>query len=111
MKSVKSADLLYEVERRAEYATRPGFRIRELQLSSEQAVPWHLHTAIADTFYVLEGQIRLSLREPIEAVLLAPGQTFTVPAGRPHHVTNSGGSSATFLILQGLGEYDFVPLD
>jgi hypothetical protein len=25
-------------------------------------------------------------------------------------VTNGGASSATFLVLQGIGEYDFVPL-
>ena len=31
-------------------------------------------------------------------------------AGRPHLVTNPGTSSATFLVLQGIGEYDYVPL-
>jgi hypothetical protein len=25
-------------------------------------------------------------------------------------VTNGGGTSAVFLVLQGIGEYDFVPL-
>ena len=29
---------------------------------------------------------------------------------RPHLVTNGGAISATFLVLQGVGEYDFVPL-
>jgi hypothetical protein len=33
-----------------------------------------------------------------------------VRAGRPHLVTNAGKTSATFLVLQGIGEYDFVPL-
>jgi hypothetical protein len=43
-------------------------------------------------------------------VQLAPGETYTVRAKRPHLVTNAGESSATFLVLQGVGEYDFVPL-
>jgi mannose-6-phosphate isomerase-like protein (cupin superfamily) len=43
-------------------------------------------------------------------VRLAAGQSYVVPPRRPHLVTNGGESSATFLVLQGLGEYDFVPL-
>jgi hypothetical protein len=29
---------------------------------------------------------------------------------RPHLVVNGGDTSATFLVLQGIGDYDFVPL-
>jgi hypothetical protein len=50
VKGLKDASGLYEVERRATHAVRPGFRV------------------------------------------------------------NGGDTSATFLILQGIGEYDFVPL-
>ena len=100
----------YEVERRAEHAARPGFRITELQISPAQKVPWHYHSKVQDTFYVLEGELRLFLREPKEEVRLAPGESYCVPARRPHLVTNAGERSATFLVLQGMGEYDFVPL-
>ena len=62
------------------HAERPGFRISELQLSPTQTVPWHFHTNIADTFYVLEGEMRLFLQEPKEEVRLKPGETFV--AGR-----------------------------
>jgi mannose-6-phosphate isomerase-like protein (cupin superfamily) len=110
MKAVTDASHLYEVERRAQHAARPGFRITELQLGARQQVPWHSHTRVEDTFYVLEGAVRLFLREPKEDVELGPGQTYTVRAGRPHLVTNAGDRSAVFLVLQGIGEYDFVPL-
>jgi quercetin dioxygenase-like cupin family protein len=73
-------------------------------------VPWHYHSRIQDTFYVLEGRLRLFLREPGEEVLLGPGETCTVRAGRPHLVTNGGDTSAVFLVLQGIGDYDYVPL-
>jgi quercetin dioxygenase-like cupin family protein len=107
---VKDASALYEVERRARHAERPGFRISELQISPAQQVPWHYHTNVQDTFYVLVGEIRLFLRDPKEDVRLAPGETYAVRAGRPHLVTNPGTTSATFLVLQGIGEYDYVPL-
>jgi mannose-6-phosphate isomerase-like protein (cupin superfamily) len=110
MQGVKDASHLYEVERRARHAERPGFRINELQISPTQQVPWHYHTHIQDTFYVLEGELRLFLRDPKEEVRVQPGQTYAVRPGRAHLVTNPGQTSATFLVLQGIGEYDYVPL-
>jgi mannose-6-phosphate isomerase-like protein (cupin superfamily) len=108
--SIRDASHLYEVERRVQHAARPGFRIVELQLSPTQKVPWHSHTDITDTFYVLEGHMRLFLQDPKEEVKLKPGETYAVRAARPHLVTNGGTGSLTFLVLQGIGEYDYVPL-
>jgi len=110
MEPLKDASHLYEVERRAHHAARPGFRITELTLGPRQRVPWHSHTSVGDTFYVLEGRVRLFLRDPREEVVLEPGQSHHVRPGRPHLVTNGGTGSVTFLVLQGIGEYDFVPL-
>jgi quercetin dioxygenase-like cupin family protein len=108
--AVTDSSHLYDVERRARHAERPGFRISELQISPSQQVPWHCHSHVQDTFYVLEGRIRLFLRDPKEEVRLGPAETYSVRPGRPHLVTNGGDSSATFLVLQGIGEYDYVPL-
>jgi mannose-6-phosphate isomerase-like protein (cupin superfamily) len=54
--------------------------------------------------------MRLFLQDPKEEVRLKPGETYTAVARRPHQVTNAGQSSLTFLIMQGIGEYDYVPL-
>ncbi len=64
MSTLKDGTALYEVERRVRYAERPGFRITELQIGPIQEIPWHSHNEAQDTFYVLEGEILLSLREP-----------------------------------------------
>ena len=106
---MKDATHLYEVERRARYAERPGFRISELQISPAQQVPWHHHTHVQDAFYLQSGELTLSLRNPEETITMAPGDTYPVAAGRPHQVSNPGTDSAIFFILQGIGEYDYVP--
>ena len=108
--AVKDASHLYEVERRARHCERDGFRITELQLSPTQTVPWHTHTKVSDTFYVLEGTMRLYLQNPKEKVELLPSQIYQVAPGRPHLVTNAGTGSMTFLVLQGVGDYDYVPM-
>ena len=51
-----------------------------------------------------------SCRTPSRRCRLGVGESFVAVAGRPHLVTNAGDSSLTFLILQGVGEYDYVPL-
>lgn len=108
MESIKDASKLYEVERRALHAERPGFRISELQISPTQKVPWHYHNNVQDTFYVIGGHIRIFLRGPDENISLGPGDSFSVPPARPHLVINDGDASAIFLVLQ-RGEYDYVP--
>ena len=109
-KAVKDSSGLYEVERRARHAERPGFRISELQIGPKQQVPWHYHNNVQDTFYVLEGSLRIFVRDPKGEIRLGPGESYAVRPGRPHLVTNGGETSTTFLVLQGIGEYDYVPL-
>ena len=61
--------------------------------------------AIKDGSYLYEVE-----RWAYHAVRLGPGDTYSVRPPRPHLVVNGGDTSATFLVLQGIGEYDFVPL-
>jgi quercetin dioxygenase-like cupin family protein len=107
MATLKDGTALYDVERRVRYGERPGFRITELQIGPTQQIPWHTHTHAQDTFYVIEGEIQVSLRDPEEEEPLQRGEIYAVRPGRPHLVTNGAGS-ATFLVLQG-GDYDYVP--
>ncbi len=109
-KSYKDASGLYEVEHRTTHAARDGFRINELTISTTQKVPWHYHNKTKDIFFVLEGEITVYLRKPKEMKNIQPGEIFEVGPKRPHLVVNSGTNSATFLILQGIGEYDYVSL-
>ena len=109
--SHKDASHLYEVEHRETHAARDGFRISELTISTSQKVPWHYHNHIKDTFYVLNGEITVHLQGPKEMKRICRGGSFVVEPKRPHLVVNSGSGSATFLVLQGVGEYDYVPLE
>jgi hypothetical protein len=65
-----AADEGGDAERVARHAERPGFRISELRMSPTQRVPWHCHTSVQDTFYVLEGSVRITLRDPDDQVEL-----------------------------------------
>jgi len=110
METVEDRSNLYRVSGRTTHAERPGFRINEVKLSSTQIVPWHYHHHVQDSFYVLEGKLKLHLRNPDEELILEPCGTYSVAACRPHKVSNAGAGDLIFLVLQGIGHYDFVPL-
>jgi quercetin dioxygenase-like cupin family protein len=74
MDSIRAASDL-DAERVQRHAERPGFRITELRMSPTQQVPWHCHTNVQDTFYVLEGRVRVTLREPNDQIDLAAGES------------------------------------
>ena len=41
---------------------------------------------------------------------LQAGETFTVPLKTPHQVAGKDGGPCRFLVVQGAGKYDFIPL-
>lgn len=55
---------LRDVDHVTYHAERPGFRITEIRMSPTQHVPWHRHTDVEDTFFVLQGRARVTLRDP-----------------------------------------------
>jgi hypothetical protein len=80
-----SPDQAGPAERVAGHAERPRFRISELRMGTRQRVDWHYHSRIEDTFYVLEGCVRITMTEPAEEIELQAGQSWgPVRAKRPH---------------------------
>ena len=94
------------LETLAEAAT---LRVRVLTLGPGQSVPWHHHTQITDRFFCMSGQMCVNTRTPENGYRLDPGETCTVPPEMPHHVHGADEGPCKFLIVQGIGLYDFVP--
>ncbi len=86
-------------------------RVRVLTLAAGQNVPWHLHSDIADSFVGLEGVTIVETRSPDQVMQLQPGQRCTVEAKTPHLVHGLDDGPCKFMIIQGVGVYNFVPVD
>ncbi|HEX7302778.1 cupin domain-containing protein [Lentzea sp.] len=56
---------------------------------------WHVHDHTDEFFLVLDGELRIALREPAgeRTVVLARGAVFTVPRGTYHRPSAPGGAS------------------
>jgi hypothetical protein len=74
-----------------------------------KVVSFHLPPA-GQSSTAVDSRIRITLGGPDEHVELGVGENWgPVRCGRPHLVINAGTDTASFLVLQGFGDYDFVP--
>lgn len=79
-----------------------------LTLGPGQAVPWHYHSEITDTFVCLEGELVVETRAPRAEHRLRPGERCAIGPMTAHHVHGRDGAACRFLIVQGVGVYDYV---
>ena len=86
-------------------------RVRHLSLDAGEATPWHFHSHVVDNMYCLSGQIEVQTRAPDQNYSLETCQRCEVINGRVHRVVNAGHGPAVYLLIQGVGEYDFNIVD
>ena len=97
----------YEIERQEVVAETATLRVGILTLATGQEVPWHYHSQVSDTFFCLEGTLSVETRVPEAHHILTVGETCVVPPNTVHRVRGRDGGRARFLIVQGVGTYDF----
>jgi quercetin dioxygenase-like cupin family protein len=81
--------------------------VRILELEAGGALPWHHHSEVTDYVFALDEEIEVQLRSPDETVRLTPGERCAVPTGRVHRVVNMCQRKTKYLLIQGVGKYDF----
>lgn len=85
--------------------------VRVLSLESKEVKPWHFHCEAVDNMFCLSGTAAVHLREPDEQVLLKSGQRVEVQPRRVHRVANLDDQVAIYLLVQGVGKFDFNIID
>ena len=91
-------------------AERADLRVQVLSLATGQCVPLHYHSEISDSFVCLDGPMVVETRAPRATYRLMPGQRCAVPPKTAHYVHGENDGPCQFLIVQGVGAYDFNPV-
>lgn len=104
----------YVVTSRKIIAAGSDVYVKEFVLAPGEEVPWHYHTDIFDVFYCIEGQLNVDTadifsREQLSTASLDVGDSFKVEAGVAHRPFNPGSGRCRFVIIQGIGAYDYLP--
>ncbi len=100
----------YAIKNRQIIAETDHMRMTQFRLGPGESIPWHLHTEVTDWHICLEGEMRVET-SPGSAVDLSPGGRHDVPPKTAHRIVNSGSGDCCFIIVQGVGAYDFLPLE
>ena len=82
-------------------------RVRIISLAAREVADWHYHTEVTDDIFCLTGKLLVRMKEPVEEYKLGPGQRCQIISGRIHQLENLNENEATYLLVQGIGKYDF----
>lgn len=83
-------------------------RARLYTLAPGDVIPWHYHTGVTDWYFCLEGTLRIETRGRRAEERLVAGGRYAIPPNTAHRISNGGaGEDCRFLLLQGVGAYDF----
>ncbi len=86
----------------------PDVRVAEITLAAGTDTPPHEHTEVEEVCYCLAGELTCAVEgEPV--AVLQPGQKIRFAAGHDHRLSNPGHSPCRFLLIHGVGRFDFVP--
>ncbi len=105
--------MYYRVSSRKWVAKGSDVFVKEFTLAEQQEVPWHSHTNVFDIFYCIEGQMRIeridmATKERLPDIELGLGDGGKVEVGTAHRPFNPGPGICRFLIIQGIGAYDYI---
>lgn len=81
---------------------------RVFTLASGEQIPWHFHSAISDSYFVLDGILSIETRAPRDSRTLAVGERFSIAPKTAHLISNRTAADTRFLLVQGVGTYDFM---
>lgn len=87
--------------------------VKETKLAPGEAIPWHHHSNVADIFYCIEGELWIECKDAFSGersttLKLKVGESAEVNVGTAHRPYNPGDSVTRFILIQGVGEYDWL---
>ena len=81
---------------------------RVFTVAPGEVIPWHFHSAVTDWYFVLEGTLSIETRAPADRRELAVGGTYHIAPKTAHLISTRSEAETRFLLVQGVGAYDFL---
>jgi quercetin dioxygenase-like cupin family protein len=86
-------------------------RVRLFTLASGEIIPWHYHSQCSDHYFVLQGTLSVETRNPEAQHALEAGVSHRLQPGMPHQICNRSETDCRFLLVQGVGVFDWVKVE
>jgi quercetin dioxygenase-like cupin family protein len=101
----------YEVKNVEPVAVSNDVQVRVFTLAHGDVIPWHYHRESTDHYFVLRGTLTIETRGPDNRCVLPVGERYKILPGTAHRISNESASECQFLLVQGVGKYDWHRAD
>jgi quercetin dioxygenase-like cupin family protein len=98
----------YRVKKVEPIAVGTDVQARMFTLAPDDAIPWHQHSECMDHYFVLRGALTIETRNPDRRRVLEIGDRHQIRPGTAHLISNRGAEDCEFLLVQGVGKYDWI---
>ncbi|MBI5267454.1 MAG: cupin domain-containing protein, partial [candidate division Zixibacteria bacterium] len=61
----------------------------------------------SDWYFCLAGELAVEVRTPSDRRIVEVGGSYAIPPDTAHQISNGGTTECRFLLIQGVGQYDF----
>lgn len=87
--------------------------VKETTMAAGESLSFHYHSTVLDIFYCLQGELSIEQAdvftgESLPPIQLLAGESATIRPGIAHRPHNSTDQDTRFLLIQGVGEYDYI---
>jgi quercetin dioxygenase-like cupin family protein len=101
----------YQVKKVEPVVVGGDVQVRVFTLAHGDVIPWHYHRESTDHYFVLQGTLTIETRGPDDRRMLTVGERYKIVPGTAHRVSNEAAPECQFLLVQGLGKYDWHKAD
>jgi len=101
----------YQVKKVEPIVASDDIQARVFTLAHGDVIPWHYHSESTDHYFVLQGTLTIETRGPDHRRVLTSGERYKISAGTAHCISNESAADCQFLLIQGVGKYDWQKAD
>lgn len=111
-REVKNVELPnYQVKNVEPVVVSDEVQARVFTLAQGDVIPWHYHGESTDHYFVLQGALSIETRGPDHRRVLTVGERYRILPGTAHRILNESTADCQFLLIQGVGKYDWHKAD
>jgi quercetin dioxygenase-like cupin family protein len=101
----------YQVKNVEPVAVGTDIQVRVFTLAPGDIIPWHYHSESTDYYFVLRGTLVIETRGPDHRYELNACERHNITPGTAHRICNGTSLECQFLLVQGVGKYDWHKAD
>jgi quercetin dioxygenase-like cupin family protein len=97
----------YQVKNGEPVAVGSDIQVRLFTVQQGDVISWHYHSKSTDHYFILSEKLTIETRNPDRRHDRSAGERYKILPNIAHRISNEARSECQFLLVQGVGQYDW----